>query len=101
MSAPTDTSHRDLMDRDKGLTPTPTARELLTLLGMEDTVETLAARVEAVLTLAESPCPLLGDGVDLGWDAAMARVLGRLNSGRQQGETPCPDYTAPAEEPKP
>ena len=51
MSAPTDTSHRDLMDRDKGLTPTPTARELLTLLGMEDTVETLAARVEAVLAL--------------------------------------------------
>ena len=31
--------------------PTPTARELLTLLGMEDTVETLAARVEAVLVL--------------------------------------------------
>ena len=54
MSAPTDTSHRDLMDRDKGLTPTPTARELLTLLGMEDTVETLAARVEAVLSLIDS-----------------------------------------------
>ena len=33
--------------------PTPTARELLTLLGMEDTVETLAARVEAVLALCE------------------------------------------------
>jgi hypothetical protein len=47
----TDTSTRDLFDKDKGLTPTPTARELLTLLGMEDTVETLAARVEAVLAL--------------------------------------------------
>ena len=47
----TDTSTRDLFDKDKGLTPTPTARELLTLLGMEDTVETLAARVEAVLVL--------------------------------------------------
>ena len=32
----------------------PTARELLTLLGMEDTVETLAARVEAVLSLIDS-----------------------------------------------
>ena len=31
----------------------PTARELLTLLGMEDTVETLADRVEAVLALHE------------------------------------------------
>jgi len=82
----TDTSTRDLFDKDKGLTPTPTARELLTLLGMEDTVETLAARVEAVLALHKhckgvmrewcSECvEVEGKGCHVEWPCPTVRIL--------------------------
>ena len=89
----TDTSTRDLMDKDKGLTRPPTARELVGSQigrcrdgrGPDDSGQCgcpgglLAARVEAVLAL-----PLLNIGADCdpGYDSCLTEVRRILNGWR-------------------
>ena len=93
MSDPTDTSTRDLMDKDKGLTRPPTARELVGSQigrcrdgrGPDDSGQCgcpgglLAARVEAVLdempARPEPPADLYAQG----WWDALAHVERLLN----------------------
>lgn len=79
MSAPTDTSTRDIWDRASPRPPAaPTARELLNIAfqykGSPPTE--LATRVEAVLTM---PLLNVGEDQDPGYDACLAEVFALLN----------------------
>ena len=86
---PTDTSTRDLMDKDKGLTPTPTARELIQntrLATASGHAHELATRVEVVLALrAQSKMGIApailnrSEERESGWHAALAAVESLLN----------------------